>query len=87
MQVKVTIYKRVLLSYEIEVKVDPNFDKSALVQAVHEYAPDGAEGWEEAGAAEYDSDKHSGVPRAIVKEIGDKLPYFDGLAGRIIEKP
>jgi hypothetical protein len=87
MQVKVTIYKRVLLSYEIDVKVEQNFNGEALIQAVHEYAPDGAEGWEEAGAAEYDSDKHSGVPKATIKEIGGKMPYFDGLAGRIIEKP
>lgn len=86
MQVKVTIYKRVMMSFEVDVEVDPGFDKDALVQAVHEYAPDGPKGWEEL-SAEYDSDKHAGVPKAIIKEIKGKLPYFDAGRCSIIEKP
>jgi len=86
MQVKVKIHKRVLLSFEMEVQVEQNFDKEALVCAVHQYAPEEFDGWNQEGAAEYDSDK-TGVPRDSVTHVERIMPYFDGLAGRIIEKP
>jgi len=86
MLVKVKIHKRVLLSFELEVEVRPGFDKDALIQAVHMYAPEEAEGWEQEGSAEYDADK-TGVPRDSVAEVKSCAPYFDDDSGLIVEKP
>jgi hypothetical protein len=83
MQVKVKVYKRVLVSYEVEVNVREGYDKDSLIQAVYEYSPDSLDKWDDEADTDYDD--RGRVPKPELKELADKGLYFDG--ERIAFKP
>ena len=89
-KVKVKIYKRVLLSYEVEVSACDDYDKENLVQAVHEYSPDHHSGWEDEGQSDYHEGKKNsnGVPSPKVEEMeADGLFYDETTKSIVLQVP